>query len=130
MSSTPTITNSLGTRIAEPLPPVVCAPWCSDGDGHPDRTIPDDDLCASDRVDVKLSGYMLVKVGAGDGTTEVVRDWVDAQSFRDHYDGPGRVHLGHEAGSRALPSFDLVLTKDEALAVAEELTRAAERLDA
>jgi hypothetical protein len=40
------------------------------------------------------------------------------------------VHLGHEASDGELPAFDLVLTGDEALAVAGALKGAAERLEA
>ncbi len=44
------------TTERHPLPPVVCAPWCEYGDGHPDAAFCGDQTCwgRADYVDLSL----------------------------------------------------------------------------
>jgi hypothetical protein len=37
------------------LPPIVCTPWCEDGDGHPDNFLREDQTCWGPSTYVDLS---------------------------------------------------------------------------
>ena len=52
--------------------PVVCQPWCTDGDGHPDETLAEDQTCYSARTDVDLSRLPRVKMDDGEVVPQVL----------------------------------------------------------
>jgi len=55
-----------GTRIAPAtLPPVTCAPWCTDGEGHRDELLWEDQYCSSDEVRVEVSAMPVVETARG-----------------------------------------------------------------
>jgi len=54
------------------LPPVVCAPWCVDGDGHTDARFPEDQVCRGETVEVELSHRPLVQVDEDTWARETV----------------------------------------------------------
>lgn len=123
------VTTRWGAPITDPLPAVDCASWCQEGDGHTSRLFDEDDACSGDLTEVKLNGFGLVEISRIEGESEFVRDYLEVQNFRTHHGAAGRVHLGHESDSRALPSFELVLSKPEALALSNALRRHAEQLE-
>jgi hypothetical protein len=43
------------TQVSETLPAVQCAPWCQEGDGHPNVGHVDDQWCTSVSLNVNLS---------------------------------------------------------------------------
>lgn len=48
------------------MPPIVCAPWCSDGDGHPNQTGRDDQVCwghEGRKVDLSIEDVYVEKQG-------------------------------------------------------------------
>jgi hypothetical protein len=47
------------------LPPVTCAPWCTDGEGHRDELMWEDQYCSSDEVRVEVSAMPVVETARG-----------------------------------------------------------------
>ncbi|EYR63264.1 hypothetical protein N866_01755 [Actinotalea ferrariae CF5-4] len=99
-------------------PAIVCRPWCSDGDGHTNEFLADDQRCWSEWEAVPLSRMPLWE--------DINRGW-----------NPQKLEVATEAGPRRQDAvllyegsrdLDLQLTAVEALAVAAALTKAAARL--
>ena len=54
------------SRIAPAtLPPVTGAPWCTDGEGHRDELMWEDQYCSSDEVRVEVSAMPVVETARG-----------------------------------------------------------------
>ncbi len=89
------LAEACGDRhVANPNPPrpapVVCAPWCCYGAGHPDELYPADQCCASVQLTVPLSMQPNIE-----DATEA--DYVDVYAMRR----PGeavQVDLSHAGG--------------------------------
>ena len=47
------------------LPPVTCASWCTDGQGHQDELLREDQYCSSDDVRVEVSAMPMVESATG-----------------------------------------------------------------
>lgn len=47
------------------LPPVACAPWCIDGEGHRDELMWEDQYCSSDEVRVDVSAMPVADTAHG-----------------------------------------------------------------
>lgn len=105
-------------------PPVECAPWCEDGDGHPDEHNREDQKCWSPSEYVKLTA---------DNSAEDFDPQIGVMT-RQHPDEPAFVHL--HLYDIELPGLlpspwnqldrGLDLTADEADHLAYLLTAAAE----
>jgi hypothetical protein len=52
-------------RPVAALPPVPCASWCTDGQGHRDELLWEDQYCSSDDVRVDVSAMPMVESAAG-----------------------------------------------------------------
>ena len=59
-----TLTTPAPTEASGPthLPPVSCAVWCLDGDGHTDAHFPEDQMCRGETVEVELSHRPLIQL--------------------------------------------------------------------
>ena len=120
---------SATTVQREHMPPVVCAPWCSDGDGHPEQLGRGDQLCHTRELLVEP----LVREFRF-GPAEIA--WLDLPARYRAPDGygvyarrePGRLdevclrHIG--------PDTETFLTPNEARLVAAALIAAADTLEA
>lgn len=92
-TSTPAVIPAGTDATAPPtyLSPVQCQRWCAEGDGHPDATIPEDQLCTSEAVTVPLSlpqtvgrsGHRHELTGCN---VELVTDEVAGNQFTIHLD--------------------------------------------
>jgi hypothetical protein len=47
------------------LPPVTCTSWCTDGQGHQDELLREDQYCSSDDVRVEVSAMPTVESATG-----------------------------------------------------------------
>ena len=71
-----TIVSELST-----LPPVECAPWCEDGDGHPNAWHPADQWCGSPEVIVGLTRHALVDWSDDSKRLDVARAYLVRERF-------------------------------------------------
>jgi hypothetical protein len=53
------------TTHARPTGPIVCTPWCEDGDGHPNELFAEDQRCFSPSLRVELSEHPLIEMDDG-----------------------------------------------------------------
>ena len=108
------IAEHTARRTPNPLPPVDCAPWCEDGDGHTDRVLhPRDQYCASVDYSVPMTREPLVE-GTEEGTREL--DTLRAYLIRERFEAEAHIELGR--GDMA----GVELTPAEALELARVLT--------
>jgi hypothetical protein len=107
------------------LPPIVCAPWCEDADGHPDTFLREDQTCWGPATYVDLSleptqdeeGAYLPRFGA-----LAYRSWLGAvPCVYFHLDG---IKVPHNRGDAALDE-SVYMTADEAIRLATALLKAA-----
>lgn len=108
---------------SERLTPIVCAPWCEQGDGHVEETHPNDQWCYGDLAEISLSQYPLVRMS--DDTYR--REWVEVQLSRDRH-GPSLVVLGSIAAP-AGGEVEVNMLPAEARALAAALLNAAEVIE-
>lgn len=54
---------TIPTTDTPKLPPIVCTPWCEDGDGHVTATYPDDQHCRAGYVEIELQREELELLG-------------------------------------------------------------------
>jgi hypothetical protein len=103
--------------VRESLPPVQCAPWCEDGDGHTNARHVDDQWCSSTENRVSLTRTPMVLLC--DDSWRL--DYVTTYLVRDAYEVGARINLsrGEDAG--------VYLTPDEARELGETLIRLAEQ---
>ena len=71
------------TELLRFVPPVECAPWCEDGDGHPDEHHREDQKCWSPSEYIKLTA---------DNSAEDFDPQIGVMT-RQHPDEPAFVHL-------------------------------------
>ena len=74
------------------LPPVDCAPWCQDGDGHTDEHFPDDQYCSSETVRVPLTRHKMLDVGDGSWQLDEMRAWI----LRERFEANASIQLIHD----------------------------------
>ena len=120
---------SATTVQREYMPPVVCTPWCSVGDGHPEELGRDDQLCRTHELLVEP----LVREFRF-GPAEIA--WLDLPARYRVPDGYG-VYARHEPGRldevclrHIGPDTETFLTPNEARQVAAALIAAADTLEA
>jgi hypothetical protein len=110
-----------------PLPPVVCAPWCEDGDGHTDEGYRGDQTCWGPATYVDLSleditrddhGVYAQRIGA-----MAYRHWREAPCVYVHLDG---IEL---PANRGTLDDSLHLTAAEARQLASALLLAADSIE-
>jgi hypothetical protein len=115
------------TTERHPIPPIVCTPWCEDGDGHTNAAFRGDQTCwgPSNYVDLSLGevtrdsyGVYVPRIGV------MAYRWRPAQppSVYVHLDGI-ETHLG---GRKDTLDESVHLTAEEAIALATALLKAAE----
>lgn len=106
---------TVATEVAT-LPPVVCADWCRDGNGHPDAWHPSDQYCTTDGQRIELEAEPLV-TGTYAGTHYIDKPCLDVYLSREAYSIRALIHLSHneETGPKLTPS--------EAIALGEILVR-------
>jgi hypothetical protein len=106
------------------ISPIVCTPWCQDGDGHPNEHNFEDQTCWGDAAYVPLSLEPADVDQAGDPYPARV----GAMAHRLHPRVAAEVYLHAD-----LPEWNLDvaahLTAVEARALAEALTAAADQVD-
>jgi hypothetical protein len=106
------------------ISPIVCAPWCQDGDGHPNEHALEDQTCWGDAGYVPLSLEPADVDQAGDPYPARV----GAMAHRLHPRAAAEVYLHAD-----LPEWNMDvavhLTAEEARALAEALTAAADQVD-
>jgi hypothetical protein len=112
------------TTTERPIPPVVCAPWCVDGDGHTNEAFRGDQTCWGYDTYVDLSledvtrdkyGVYVQRIGA---TSH--RRWGHTPCVYVHLDS---IEL---SANRGTIDHALHLTAEEAMSLAAALVKAAE----
>lgn len=101
--------SSTVVRAPSGLPPVECAPWCEDGNGHADAVAVEDQFCASAAEEVELLRQ----------PSEYPRELARLHTYlaRERFEAEPHVQV-------VLQERPLVdLTVDEAAALAESLLR-------
>jgi hypothetical protein len=88
--NTPTRTTS---PVPGALPPVKCASWCTDGDGHVNERHAHDQVCYSEQVEVPLLREPLVEMVTVDGDRRWVLDDARATLIRERFEGEPHVDL-------------------------------------
>jgi hypothetical protein len=75
--------------------PIVCQPWCRDGDGHPDERMREDQWCLGVEHSVHLSTEPTEFLS--DGNTR--QPYLNAHLLRQANDTAPRVFIGHGGSS-------------------------------
>ena len=81
------------------LPPIQCAPWCTDGDGHPGNWHPQDQYCTSQEIRVSLTREDPIE-GYEEGTHML--DYVTTYLVHDRFEAEPHVQVAQNdlAGPR------------------------------
>lgn len=106
-------TPAADTSIPVSLPPIECAPWCEDGNGHTDAHHPDDQYCIANGQDIELMREAPEQITPG-GT--YYRRTLSTSMQRDPFAEPF-VTVGVDG------LFDVKLTRDESKALRKALER-------
>jgi hypothetical protein len=78
-----------------PAEPIICQPWCRQGDGHPDERVREDQWCLGVEHRVLLSSEPTEL--ASDGRAE--QQHLTTYLLRQANDTGARVFIGHGKGS-------------------------------
>jgi hypothetical protein len=106
------------------ISPIICAPWCEYGDGHPNEPFPQDQTCWGGATYVPLS----LEPADVDQDGEPCPARVGAMAHRPHNEPPV-VYLHTELHGWKQIDIGAHLTAVEARALAEALTAAADQVD-
>lgn len=109
-----------------PMPPIVCAPWCTDGDGHPHVTGRGDQTCWGPAAYIEPSLEDVCLEGKQQCLSRV---GVMAYRGFNHYPAV-YLHLDLVAvPGRPYTDRNLLLTTAEARTLAANLTRSADLIE-
>jgi hypothetical protein len=110
------------------MPPIVCTPWCDEGDGHTNQFMREDQTCWGPAAYVDLSlepvehdsyGVHVPRIGA-----QAYRHWPgEVPSVCVHLDG---IQVPANRGGDCPLDDSVHLTADEAVRLATALLKAAE----